>query len=78
VANQIQQALRILRIRQVVEKTGISRASIYNKLNPRSPQYDPSWPALVRLGERTVGLVESEVDRWLESRIQSRPTEVRQ
>lgn len=53
------QPLRILRFPDVVQKTGISRTAVYEKI--RSGEF----PAPVNLGERTVGFVEGEVDSYL-------------
>ncbi|MGG1946819.1 AlpA family transcriptional regulator [Trinickia sp. NRRL B-1857] len=63
---------RILRLKRVREKTGISEASIYNKLNPCSKYYDPSFPKQIRLGAASVGWLESEVDAWIAARAESR------
>lgn len=57
--------LKILRMRQLVEKLGISRSSIYAKMNPRMPQYDPTFPLPINLGARSKGWAEPDVDRWL-------------
>ncbi|MDI4638330.1 MULTISPECIES: helix-turn-helix transcriptional regulator [Halomonadaceae] len=57
--------LKILRMAQLVEKIGISRSSIYAKINPRMPQYDPTFPVQISLGARSKGWSEPDVDRWL-------------
>lgn len=59
----------IIRIKQVQLRTGLSRSTIYNKLNPQSPQHDPSFPKQKALGTTSVGWVESEVDDWLKKRL---------
>lgn len=56
---------KILRVRGVVAKVGVSRSTIYNKLNPKSRAYDPMFPRQVPLGIRSVGWIESEIDDWL-------------
>jgi prophage regulatory protein len=53
----------ILRIAKVIEKTGLSRASVYAYIGK------DAFPAPIRLGDRSVGWVASEIDQWLESRI---------
>jgi prophage regulatory protein len=58
----------ILKLRQVVQTVGLSRSSIYERLNIRSRYYDPEFPKPVRLGERAVGWRASEIYAWLESR----------
>lgn len=53
----------ILRLPQVIQKTGRSRASIYADIERKV------FPAPISLGERSVGWLESELDAWLDSRI---------
>lgn len=57
--------ITILRIRRVQEKTGLSRSSIYEKLSANE------FPRQVQLGAgaRSIGFVESEIDKWLEDQI---------
>lgn len=63
---------RILRLKRLKEKTGISGSTIYNKLNPRSKYYDETFPKPIRLGLGSVGWLEAEVDGWVASRANSR------
>jgi len=62
-AEQVHQALAILRRKQVEARTGLRRSSIYAKIAAGE------FPASIRLGARSVGWVESEIASWLESRI---------
>ena len=56
--------IRILRLREVKMRTGLSASSIYNL---------SSFPVRrVPLGPNTTGWVESEVDDWLASRVAAR------
>lgn len=64
----------ILRLKHVIEKTGLSRSTIYRKADPKSKQYDPSFPKRINLGGLAVGWVESEVNHWLEERTKSSRT----
>lgn len=61
----------ILRLKQVIERTGLSRSTIYRKADPKSKQHDPSFPKRVHLGGLAVGWVESEINHWLEERAKS-------
>ena len=71
-AEQIHQALAILRRRQVEARTGLKRSTIYAKVAAGE------FPAPVRLGTRAVGWIESEICQWLESRIaESRDNQAR-
>ncbi|MCU0840159.1 MAG: AlpA family phage regulatory protein [Thiobacillaceae bacterium] len=69
---QLQAALNIIRRKQLEKKIGLSRSAIYDRLNPKSPNFDPSFPRPIPLGARAVGFVESECDSWLAARIESR------
>lgn len=60
----------ILRLPQVKARTGLSRTSIYNYMRG-----DERFPSSVRLGARSVGWVNQEVDAWLGSRISARQKE---
>ncbi|WP_417762228.1 AlpA family phage regulatory protein [Shewanella sp.] len=59
--------LSIIRLKTLIELTGLSRSSIYEKLNPDSPRFDPSFPQKVSLGARAVGWYQGEVESWLKS-----------
>lgn len=58
----------IIRLRTVIQLTGLSRSTIYDKLNPKSPRFDPLFPRKVCLGARAVGWYMHEVEQWLQGR----------
>lgn len=58
----------ILRRKDVEKLTGLSRSTIYLKIS------NGTFPKPVKLGERSVGWVEHEVEGWLEERISIRNT----
>jgi prophage regulatory protein len=59
-------ATAILRLPAVKARTGLSRSTIYLRIQ------EGSFPAPISLGGgRAVGWVESEVQTWLEQRIES-------
>ncbi|WP_036019813.1 AlpA family phage regulatory protein [Paraburkholderia mimosarum] len=58
----------VLRLKKVTEKTGLSRSSIYYKINPASKYFDASFPKPIRLGAGSIGWLESDLDAWLTSR----------
>lgn len=62
---QTHTTLYMLTLLQVMQRTGLSRSTLYNKLDPDSPYYDPSFPTQVRIGS-AVRWVEAEVNAWLE------------
>ena len=62
------QPLRILRMPELTMILGISRSSIYEKLNPRSKYYDAEFPKPVRLGAASVGWQSVSIEAWIASR----------
>ncbi len=54
----------ILRLPAVRAVTGLSRSTLYNRIA------EGHFPAPISLGGRAVGWLESEVQMWLEDRIQ--------
>lgn len=65
---QSDRPLHILRMEGLEAKTKRSKSALYDIQNPRSPRFDPTFPQRLRLGPRTVGWFEHEVDAWLLSR----------
>lgn len=57
---------RLIRIKEVISKTGLSRSRIYQYIN------EDKFPSSVSLGGRSVCWVESEVDNWIENTIEQR------
>ena len=60
--------MEIIRRRQVEARTGLSRSTIYARINPtssRPKEYDPTFPKPVAIGSRSVGWIASEVDAWI-------------
>ena len=64
--------LRILRRTEVQARTGLSRSTLYDRLNPQSSRFDSSFPRPLKLGKSAIGFIESEVNAWLEARIAAR------
>ena len=55
---------RLLRLREVLEITGLGRSTIYRYLKRRSSSF-PDFPQPLRIGVRAVGWRESEIEAWL-------------
>ncbi|HHP8539285.1 TPA: helix-turn-helix transcriptional regulator, partial [Klebsiella pneumoniae] len=68
VSAQKTHSLRILRMTELTAILGISRSSIYEKLNPKSRYYDAEFPKPVRLGAASVGWRSTAIDEWIASR----------
>ncbi|MEW8266488.1 MAG: AlpA family transcriptional regulator [Candidatus Thiodiazotropha sp.] len=56
---------KILRLPAVIDRTGLSRSSIYLRIS------ENSFPKPVALGTRAVGWVEEEINDWLNQQIES-------
>lgn len=54
----------ILRLPETIKRTGKSRSSIY--LDIKSGVF----PRPIKLGVRSIGFIESEVNQWIEDRIE--------
>lgn len=52
--------MRFLKLKEVMQKTALSRSAIYRKMN------EDQFPQSISLGDRAVAWVESEVDEWME------------
>jgi prophage regulatory protein len=53
----------ILRRKQVQERTGLSRSTIYMRIA------QGTFPKAISLGDRAVGWVDSEIDAWLTNQL---------
>lgn len=58
--------MKILRIKEVIEKTSIGRTKLYEMMDAGE------FPRSVKLGARSVGWVDAEVDEWIMSRVLER------
>ncbi len=58
---------RIIRMMDVLNKTGFSRTTVYRLMK----QYGFQQP--IALGGKAVGWVESEIDQWIEQQMANRP-----
>ena len=57
-------ANKVLRLPQVIECTGLSRSSIYLKIQKGE------FPKQIKISERSVGWLYSDIDAWLNKQIQ--------
>ena len=58
--------MKIIRLKDVIDSTGLARSTIYKYIA------DSTFPKPVSLGERCVGWVEGEVHDWILARIEAR------
>ena len=62
----------IIRRKQLEARIGLGRSAIYDRLDPKSPRYDPTFPKPINLGggkNPPIGFIESEVNAWLQQQI---------
>lgn len=57
-----QSKLKILRLKQVLDILGICKTSLYNLIESNK------FPKQIRITERTVGWLESDIREWIEER----------
>ena len=60
---------RIVRLKTVLYRTGLSRATIYRKIA------GGTFPSQVRISINGAGWRESDIDRWIEDPVSWRPEE---
>jgi len=65
-ANYNRKKLSILRRKQVEKRTGLSRSTIYLRIQ------EGTFPRPINLGARAVGWLENEIEKWLMDRIETR------
>ena len=61
---------RILKVKQVAEEINVSVAQVYKLVSLGR------FPKPIKLGERGSGWITTEVDAWLQSRVDARDEEV--
>lgn len=63
----IPRGTRVLRIKDVIHRTGLSRSTLYALM-----KNDPAFPKRVSLSARTTGVIEHQLDAWIALRANSR------
>jgi prophage regulatory protein len=58
--------MRIIRLKQVIDATGLARSTVYKYIA------EGTFPKPISLGDRCVGWLESEVHDWILARIAER------
>ena len=57
---------RIIRLKEVMARTGLSRSTIYLHIK------EQLFPKPINLGVRSVGWLESEIDAWIDEKVGKR------
>lgn len=67
----MQEPSKMLRIKHVQQLLNISRSSIYYKLNPSSPYFDPTFPRPIKLGRSMTAWSTHAIQNWLNSKTEN-------
>lgn len=71
----IQSTPLVLRVRHVCQLLNISRSSLYEKISPSSPRYDPTFPRPFKLGaapsSKAIGFWAEAIASWVQARIEA-------
>ena len=54
---------RLIRLPEVIPRTGLSRSTIYNYIE------DGTFPKQIKIGKRAMAFVDSEIEEWVQTRI---------
>ena len=63
---------QIINLKDVIQFTGLSRATIYNIMDERHKQYDPTFPKQAKFTVGRVGWSAFEINQWIESKLAER------
>ena len=63
--------IQMLRLHELIKLIGLSRSSIYDRLNPRSKRHVPDFPKPIKLNRASRWLL-SEVEEWIRNKMSSR------
>lgn len=61
--------IQIIRMKELTVMLGLSRSTIYNKMNKRSPYHDPLFPPSLQLGSGAgaIGWLLTDILKWIQS-----------
>ncbi|MCU4379622.1 helix-turn-helix transcriptional regulator [Acinetobacter haemolyticus] len=63
---------QILNIKQLTQITGLSRATIYAILDPKSKYHDETFPKQIYLSTNRVDWIAQEIHEWIQLKISQR------
>jgi prophage regulatory protein len=61
----------VLRLASVIQRTGLSRTTLYNLMDSKSRYFDPTFPQRIRLTGRSggaIGFLEHEINKWISAK----------
>ncbi|WP_309939350.1 helix-turn-helix transcriptional regulator [Variovorax atrisoli] len=59
---------RLLRGKEAISRTGLSRSTFYERQNPKSLYFDATFPKPVQIGPSAIAYREDELDAWIATR----------
>ncbi len=62
---EISQRIRIIRMKEVREITGLGTTAIYDRIKAGT------FPQKINLGNRAIGFLESDIQNWISERIEA-------
>jgi prophage regulatory protein len=68
----------VIRLKDMITRTGLSRSVIYDRMNEKSPRYAKDFPKSFQLGGGAIGWFQNEVDAWLEQCARINPNAIKQ
>lgn len=66
VAPSFMELCRVVRLAQLLELLGLSRSTVYLRLNPKSKYHDPKFPKPIRLGAKAVGWLMADISAYID------------
>ena len=60
---------RVIRMKELVALIGLSRSTIYDRLNPKSRRYDKHFPKPLQLGENSISWFEHQIYSWCQQQV---------
>lgn len=63
---------QVINLKEVMQITGLSRATIYNICNEKHKHYDPTFPKQAKFTVGRVGWLAWDIHQWIESKLASR------
>ena len=63
---------RIVRLKELSERIGLGRSTIYDRMDAQSPRYDATFPKPIKLGAAAIGWIDSEITTWIERRMSAK------
>ena len=66
------QVHQLISIKQVVECTGLSRSTVYEIMDVKSPYYDSTFPKKIKMTKNRICWSVLEINQWIESKMAQR------